>query len=395
MGDDESVTGTEPQKPQQRGVEPRTPGQFGAVDSLDWMGRAQRRSRRSLVVAGLACVLLLAAVIPSPFTIERPGPVVNTLGEVRIEGEAQPVISLPGSETFPTTGELNLLTVSLVGSPDHPASWLSLVPALIDPSQRIAPRAEFFPAGSTVEDREAQGTAQMQSSQAQAAAAAFRELGREVPEELTVAAISEDGPAVDVLREGDVLTRAGGKAIADFADLREAIITAGAENELTLSIVRDGAEQDVTLQPQIPEGGTDPLIGAVIATSYELPAEVDISLSEIGGPSAGMIFALGIYDQLTPGAMLDGAAVSGTGTVAGTGEVGPIGGLEQKMWAAERADSDLFLMPVANCADLPSRLPSGLQVAPVATLSEARTAIEKVVAGETVPGVERCPTPAE
>lgn len=346
------------------------------------------------MVAGLACVLLLAAVIPSPYTIERPGPVVNTLGEVRIEGETQPVISLPGTDTYPTTGELNLLTVSLVGSPDHPASWLSLVPALVDPSQRIAPRIEFFPEGSTLEDREAQGTAQMQSSQAQAAAAAFRELGQEVPEELMVAAVSEDGPAVGILQEGDVLTRVAGEPIADFADLRAAIVARGAGNDLTLSVVRDGTERDVTLRPQIPEGGTDPLIGAVIATTYELPVEVDISLSEIGGPSAGMVFALGIYDQLTPGAMLDGNAVSGTGTVTGAGEIGPIGGLEQKMWAAARAESDLFLMPVANCADLPTRLPSGLQVAPVATLSEARTAIERVAAGETVAGVERCETPA-
>ncbi|WP_081809928.1 PDZ domain-containing protein [Leucobacter sp. PH1c] len=343
-----------------------------------------------LAIAVAACAVLLAAVIPSPFTIERPGPVVNTLGEARIDGEARPVISIPGAETYPTTGELNLLTVSLVGSPEHPASWLALVPGLVDPSQRIAPRSDFFPEGTTLEDREAQGTVQMQSSQAQAAAAAFRALGEEVPVELTVAAVSDGGPAVGVLQEGDVIVGAAGAPVADFAALRAAIIGTGAGSELRLTVRRDGAEQDLVLTPAVPEGGEDPLIGAVISSVYELPYEVDISLSEIGGPSAGMIFALGIMDQLTPGDLLQGRAVSGTGTVNDQGQVGPIGGLEQKMWAAARADSDLFLMPIGNCADLPQRVPEGLEVAPVATLDEARAAIEDSAAGKPVAGIERC-----
>lgn len=379
MSDDESGG--------QRG---RAPRDFAGSGVFGPLWRERRRSRRSLVVAGLASALLLAAVIPSPYTIERPGPVVNTLGEVQIEGETQPVISLPGTETYPTTGELNLLTVSLVGSPEHPVSWLSLVPAVIDPTQRIQPRSMFFPEGSTLEDREAQGTVQMQSSQAQAAAAAFRELGHEVPVELTVAAVSEGGPAEGVLRDGDVLTAIGGTPITDFAGLRAAIVAAGADSELALAIERDGDAREVTLTPQIPEGGGDPLIGAVIATSFELPMEVDISLAEIGGPSAGMIFALAIIDQLTPGAMLGDLTVSGTGTVTDAGVVGPIGGLEQKLWAAARADSDVFLMPVANCGDLPKRQPSGIEVVPVETLDEALAAIEAAAAGTPVQGIERC-----
>ncbi|MBL3698325.1 PDZ domain-containing protein [Leucobacter luti] len=343
-----------------------------------------------MVVAGVAFLLMLAAVTPSPYTIERPGPVVNTLGDVNIEGETMPVISIPDAETFPTSGALNLLTVSLVGSPEHPTSWLSLVPALFDPSQRIAPRTDFYPDGVTLKDREAQGTVQMQSSQAQATAAAFTALGQDVPVSLVIAAVSEDGPAAGVLREGDTLLRVDGAQIANFAALRAAIVDSGAEQDLLLTVSRDGVETEVTIRPEVPEGGTDPLIGAVIATQYDFPVDVDISLSDIGGPSAGMIFALGIVDQLTPGAMLDGIAVSGTGTVTDTGEVGPIGGLEQKIWAAARADSDLFLMPVANCGDVPARVPSDLQIAPVATLDEALAAIEATVAGDTVPGVEVC-----
>ena len=117
---------------------------------------------------------------------------------------------------------------------------------------------------------------------------------------------------------------------------------------------------------------------------------MEIQLEDIGGPSAGMAFSLAMYDRLTPGEMLDGMTVSGTGTMADTGEVGPIGGLEQKMWAAARAESDLFLMPLGNCADVPERIPDGLRVAPVATLTEAIDAIETAASGDTPAGLERC-----
>ena len=355
--------------------------------------RERRRVRILLGIAILACVTLLAAVIPSPFAIERPGPVVDTLGEVSIEDETMPVISVADVDTFPTTGELNLLTVSIAGSPEHPVSWLSLLPALVDPSQRIAPRSEFFPEGVTGKDREAANTVMMDSSQMQSAAAAFRELGETVPVELRVAGVSDDGPAEGILRADDIILEIDGAPVADFTALRSAVVAAGADVPVSVRIARDGAEQDVSVTPRLPEGGTEPMLGAVISSTYELPADVDISLSEIGGPSAGMIFSIGIYDLLTPGGLLDGLTVSGTGTITDEGEVGAIGGLTQKMWAASRAGSDLFVMPVANCVDLPSRIPSGLTVAPVETLAEAISAIETATAGETPVGVERCDAP--
>jgi PDZ domain-containing protein len=272
-------------------------------------------------------------------------------------------------------------------------SWLALIPALLDPSQRIAPRSEFFPEGVSEQDREAANTVMMDSSQMQSAAAAFRELGDDVPVALNVAGVSEDGPAEGVLRTGDVILAVDGSPVADFTALRSAVIEAGADEPVAVRIQRDGEEQEVSVTPRLPEGGTEPMLGAVISSTYDLPAEVDISLSQIGGPSAGMIFSLGIYDLLTPGGLLDGLTVSGTGTITDTGEVGAIGGLTQKMWAASRADSDLFLMPVANCADLPDRIPAGLTVAPVRTLAEAIDAIETATAGETPAGIERCDAP--
>lgn len=355
--------------------------------------RERRKMRVLLGIAILATLTVLAAVIPSPYAIERPGPVVNTLGEVTIEDETMPVINIADVKTYPTKGVLNLLTVTILGGPEHPASWLSLVPAIVDPSQRVAPRTEFFPEGETEKDREAMNTVLMDTSQMQAAAAAFRQLKQPVTVELHVAGVSEEGPAKGVLEEGDQLLAVNGTEITDFADLRKAIVAAGADDPMKLSIKRDGKKQEVAVTPQIPKGGKDPMIGAVLSSSYILPAKVDISLSQIGGPSAGMVFALGIYDRLTPEPLLDGLTVSGTGTISDSGEVGPIGGLTQKMWAAARAKSDLFVMPVENCADLPSQIPSDMTVAPVETLTEAIEAIETVKAGGTPVGIERCSTP--
>ncbi|QIM16802.1 PDZ domain-containing protein [Leucobacter insecticola] len=352
--------------------------------------RERKRVRVLAATAVLACLTLLAAVIPSPYSIERPGPFVDTLGDATLEDETIPVIQISDLQTYPTTGELNLLTVSILGTPEHPLSWLSLVPALFDPSQRIAPRTEFFPEGVSEKERETANTAMMDTSQMQSAAAAFRELGEPVSIQLSVAGISEDGPAEGILEQGDVILTVGGQEIASFEQLRRVIVDAGADRPLAVTVLRGDEELSLTLTPRVPDGGDSPMLGAAISSSYELPAEVKISLSQIGGPSAGMIFAIGIYDLLTPGPLLDGLTVSGTGTISEEGDVGAIGGLAQKMWAASRAESDLFLMPLENCAELPDQIPAGLTVAPVSTLNEAIKAIETATSGGTPAGIERC-----
>lgn len=351
---------------------------------------AARGNRRLWVALAIAIPVLLAGAIPSPYAIERPGPVVNTLGEVEIDGSASPVVNFGDAQTYPTTGTLNLLTVQILGSPEQHRSWLSLLPAVFDPSQRIAPLTDFYATGETSEDRQAQNTALMSSSQATAAAAAFRELGEPVSVELTVANVAEGSAADGVLREGDRITEVDGDAVVDFAMLRQRTADTGAGGTMRIGIERDGTSQTVDISPTVPSGGSEPLIGATISISYDLPSPVDIELEDIGGPSAGMVFAIAMVDRLTPGDLLNGMTVSGTGTMADTGEVGAIGGLEQKMWAASRAESDLFLMPIGNCSDVPEHVPDGLNVAPVATLSEAIDAVQLTADGGTPAGLERC-----
>lgn len=368
--------------------------------------RERRRSRALLVTAIAACVVLLTGVIPSPYVIERPGPTVDVLGSVALEGEEpRPVIEIDGAAREAEhasgadgadasgQGSLRLLTVSISGSRERPKSWLSLLPGLVDPAQEIKPVDELYPEGVSEKARTEQNMVLMENSQEQAAASAFAYLGEDVPVTLTVAGIAEGSPAEGVLEEGDVLVEVAGESDFDFAQLREKIVANGADRPLALAVERDGARVDVELVPGVPDGGGEPMIGAVLQSEYSLPHEVDIALADIGGPSAGLVFALGIIDLMSAEAPLAGIDAAGTGTIDAAGNVGPIGGLEQKMWAASRAGSSLFLMPVGNCVDLPERIPGELEVVPVATLEEAVAAVETVADGGTPPDVEACSAP--
>lgn len=341
--------------------------------------RPAGRAWRSTVALSLAIVAVVAyilSLVPSPYLIMRPGPTVDVLGEAHVGDEPEPVIASPESETYESDGSLRLVAVSIQGSPEHPVSWLKMIPALFDPSQVAVPVSELYPDDSTVEDREAENEVLMDDSQSQAAAAAFAALGYDVPVTMTVTGTIEDGPAVGVLRAGDVILEIGGEPAADFAELRQRVIDSGADREISVTVERDGERVTESITPRMPVDGEYPMIGALVSSAYELPHEVDFSLSDISGPSAGLVFALGLYELLTPGSFLEGQDVGVTGTIDSNGDVGPIGGLGPKIWSAQRAGSELFLMPFENCADLPARLPSGIRIAPVETLDEAIGVIE-------------------
>lgn len=364
-------------------------GQASGVVVRLWraLRRIVRENRTESVVAAVALVVLAAAMIPSPYAIERPGPVVDVLGTVPVEGEDVPVLTVEGEADAAAEGKLNLLTVSIAGSPQRPLNWMALVPALFDPSQMVAPVSQFYPEGITVEQREEVTSLQMDASQVVSATAAFRAIGLDVGVSLSVGDVDEAGPAAGILEVGDELVSVNGQKLTSFDQLIETVSVGTAP--LTFELVRDGKAVTEQVTPKVPTGGDEPRLGIIVSTSYELPHEVDISVPQIGGPSAGLIFGLAIMDRLGEGPDLGGLTVSGTGTLSENGEVGPIGGLTQKAWAASGADTDLFLMPIGNCADVKD-FPDDLNVAPVATLEEAVDAINAASAGERVPGLERC-----
>ena len=231
-------------------------------------------------------MVLLALVqwaFPPPFVVERPGPVVDTLGTVQT-GKAgedpQPMIQIEGAETYPTQGQLNLLTVSIQGGPDRSVGWLGLIPALLDPSQEIVPMEQIFPPGVSSEDREAQNEQLMDRSQADATVAALRQLGTEVPATVSVSAVVEGSPAAGVLKETDELLRVNGTEVLGVEQLRRLIAQNGADQPAEIVLRRDGQEQTVAVTPVASGTQETPgpaVLGIGVASEYDFPFDVDLA----------------------------------------------------------------------------------------------------------------------
>ncbi|BAU98836.1 Putative exported protein [Aurantimicrobium minutum] len=346
--------------------------------------KAQRR--RTLGVTFLVGSLVLAvglAAVPSAYVIEQPGPWFDTLGAVSIPDPDNadkkikiPLITIDGAETYPTPGELDLLTVSVLGNPEQTPSWIEVATAWFDPAKAVVPLEAIFPKQETKEEREASNTAQMANSQQDAIAAALTNLGYDVIVGVEVIGFTDQSPAKDVLSIGDVITAFNGTAVESVPQLRELLKENGTQTPGTVSFLRNGAAQEAQITPIDVDGNT--VLGIGATAKYDFPFEVKIRLDDVGGPSAGMMFALGIIDKLTPDEMTAGNHFAGTGTIDAQGNVGPIGGIRQKLYGAQKAGADYFLAPVDNCDEVVGHVPSGVSVFAVSTLDEAINVINFV-----------------
>jgi PDZ domain-containing protein len=357
--------------------------------------RSRRRSAGWIgwSLLGLAVVgVTVVALLPAPFVIEQPGPVYDTLGDVEIAGEQVPMILIPMEDTFPTEGSLNMLTVSLRGNPDDLPNWLEVTTSYLDPSRAVVPVEEIFLPGTTVEDSSDQARIDMENSQKEAIAAALTYLGHEIPSTLTVVEVLEDGPSDGVLLPEDIVVSVNGEPAVDVTELRALIAVNGVSKPADIVVVRAGIEQTLRINPEMSEGDDPvPIIGIIVGSEYEFPFDVTIQLENVGGPSAGMMFSLGIIDKLTPGAINGGEIVAGTGTISSTGEVGPIGGIRQKMWGASGAGADWFLAPALNCDEVTGHIPPGLTVFAVETLEDSLTALAAIRSSGSTAGIPACP----
>lgn len=344
----------------------------------------------ALIVALIALVVL--TFLPSPYVIQRPGPVYDTLGTAEgADGEQVPLISVEGAETFETTGTLDLTTVQVVGNRERTPSWFELALAWVDSSKAVVPLDSVFPAGVTSEERDEQNATLMVDSQHEATAAALNELGYDTGAEVVVVEAVPDSPAEGVLEADDVITAIDGAEVTSATLLRQAIQEAeGAP--VALTVLRDGSEQIVELTPEeyTQGGATTWLIGITLRTDYEFEIDVTIQLDNVGGPSAGMMFALGIIDTLTEEELNGGEDIAGTGTIDAAGTVGPIGGIRQKLYGARDAGADYFLAPESNCDEVVGHIPNGLQVIPTATLDDSLDALSIIADGGDTSSLPTC-----
>jgi PDZ domain-containing protein len=337
------------------------------------------RHALTLTVAGIAAAVLLAvaAVLPVPYVILGPGPTLNTLGTTRA---GKPMIEISGHRVYPASGHLNMVTVSYEGGPGSDLSVYDALQAWLQPQEAVVPQRELFAPGQSQKQAQQAELAQMSGSQQVATAAALYQLG--IPYKVEVAGTLKGLPAYGVLRPGDVVTAVDGTPVTSIPRLTSLITAHQAGTPVRLTISRHGTTRQVRIRTAEDHG--KPAVGTYVQPAG-FPFSVKINVGDIGGPSAGMMFALGIIDKLTGDNLAGGTFIAGTGTIGPDGTVGPIGGIQEKMVAARDKGATVFLAPAANCPDTVGAVPAGLRVVKVSTLAGAVHDLQALKAGKPVP----------
>lgn len=302
-------------------------------------------------LAGLMAVPLLvglwvtAAVRPLPYVTYEPGLTVDVLAET----DGQEIIQVEGHRTYRGDGELRMTTV-YVSQPDADINLFDLMGDWISREDSVYPYKAVYQEDVTAEQNRQEGAVEMVSSQDAAIAVALGELGYDVKPAIEVLDVGDGSPADGRLRVRDTFLEVDGQRVDSLDDVVEGVQDAPADEPVTFVVRRDGEPTSVQVSPEDVAG--KPTIGIRFGMGYEFPFQVSVDIdASIGGPSAGLMFALGIYDTLTPGSLTGGQTVAGTGTIDAAGKVGPIGGIQQKIVGARDAGAGLFLVPPDNCAD--------------------------------------------
>lgn len=322
-----------------------------------------------------AVLLVLAAFVPLPYSVYSPGPTFDVLAKDANEAE---IIQVDGHKTYRDDGEIRFTTVQ--SSPrDDKKSLVAALAAWFHGDEAVIPYDIAHPPNQTAEDEERQGAVSMITSQDTAVAVAMRELGFEVPaSSIQVAHVADDGVAFGELRVRDKFIEVDGEPVRKSQDIVDALQTHGPGDPVELLIERDGRRLTVELEPEetVIDGERAMRIGISLGTGYDFPFEVKIQVDPaIGGPSAGLMFSLAIYDTLTPGSLTDGEIIAGTGELVDDGSVAPIGGIEQKIAGAEDAGAELFFVPEDNCDDVEG-LDTDLTLVKATTMHESLEALE-------------------
>jgi Lon-like protease len=346
---------------------------------------SNRSSAQMLAAVLVAAGLLVGTLWHVPYVVLSPGPVYNVLGSQ----DGQQLITVAGAPTYPTDGQLDLTTVSESGGPHGRVPLTRVLGGWFDPAVDVVPTVLLYPPGETSQNVQQENTEEMLQSQDSATIAALRHLGIPVTLVVEVGQVEPGAPAEGKLQPGDQIVSVDGTPVGTGAELRTAIEKHKPGESVSLAIVRDGNPMDVTVvtgasAPQ-PGQPTTAVIGIVPKDSYRSPVTVTIRLQNVGGPSAGLMFSIGIVDKLTPGQENGGAHVAGTGTIDVNGQVGAIGGIQQKMAGARADGATIFLVPAPNCAEALQNHPAGLQLVKVTTLDDALSGMASAVAGRPAP----------
>ncbi|GAA4956931.1 YlbL family protein [Actinoplanes utahensis] len=334
------------------------------------------RRRGVTVILGALITALLAAgvmVAPMPYVVLKPGPTVDTLGSA----DGAEVIKVTEGDTSKSAGQLRLTTVNV-------QSQVELVWAIrgwLSDSDAVVPRELIYPPDQSEKQVQEQNAQEWKQSQTSAETVALRELG--YPVQVHVRKVTPGGAADGVLQANDVITTIDGTAITEQGQVTEMIRAKPAGTALTVSYLRGGKAGTAQVTSRADAKDGTPRIGVELDTQQPHPFKIEIDLDKIGGPSAGLMFTLGIIDKLRAEDLTGGKTIAGTGTIDDDGDVGPIGGIPQKLVGAKRDGAQLFLVPKDNCAEALRNAVPGLPMAEVATVDEALTALKTFTSGGT------------
>jgi PDZ domain-containing protein len=244
----------------------------------------------------------------------------------------------------------------------------------------VFPEADFFPTGITDKQVEEQNAAEMADSQQEAVAVALTALGQKFTRHVLISGVATDAPSAGELKGGDEILTVDGTKVESPDTIRRVVGAHKPGDTVLLGLLRDGKPVQVAAKTRSSGGRTT--IGVFLGMRFEFPFTVKINAGDVGGPSAGTMFALGVYDTLTPGPLTGGQKIAGTGTIDYTGAVGPIGGIRQKLVGARDGGARWFLAPADNCNEVVGHVPDGLHVVRIATFDDARKAVQAIAANQ-------------
>ena len=341
-------------------------------------------------VSAVLFVVLAAviALVPVPYVTWSPGATYDLFAP---QTAGEDAISIVGADTFPTSGQLRMTTVSVTS----PSSTLSLPEVLFSywlPSRQVLPRNAIYRPGEDSPQITQEETQLMDESQSQAIVAALRQSGIEVMNWPMVTTVSNSGPSADALQPGDLILAVDAKTTTKVADVQK-IISEHHVGDPVVFTVQRGKDK---LRPTVITRATvnnpkKPIVGITLSTGYSYSPIVTFAIDPaIGGSSAGLMFALGIHEKLSSTDLVAGRIIAGSGTMDADGHVGKVGGIQEKLAAAARDKATIFLFPKDNCVDI-DEVPAGVRAVPVDSLAGATHVLEALADPAQADSVPGCP----
>lgn len=341
-----------------------------------------------LILYSLILLLLMIigqALLPVPYVKLAPGPMYNVIGA----SDGVEMIQISGTVTHPTAGELDMVTVTERGGPAGPMTLPEAYWGWLDSTQLVVPEQLLYPTSRSAEESQQLNAAMFSQSESNAVAAALNYLHLPVTETVVVASVVASGPAAAKLQPDDALIRVDATAVTGSSQAANLIRSHAPGSTVRFTVLRGGQSEQIPVvlaaAPGRPQVG---FAGLTLASRYSASFPINFGIKDIGGPSAGTMLTLGIIDKLSPQSVNGGRLVAGTGTVDPDGNVGAIGGIAQKMAAARRHGSEIFLAPAGNCDDVVAAGTGDLNVVKVGTVGEAVTVLRQWLAGD--PNLPRC-----